>query len=293
VQAAQKREIDAKIFKYAGVAGIDKPRIVQVGYRFTFLDDLAKKVGLARLVAELVAGGTVVAIRVVDPNLVTLAYSAVRQHVPPEFDARDEARLREVIARKRAQSYLDGPMMTIMVPSVRDDGGVLGATVVHVPADSIYDAIRQKLTLAGLVAAGVLSVGLLASILLARRVTGPVSELTAAAAAVERHAFEAGSLTGVTRRSDELGHLARVFHRMALEVQAREQRLRQEVQQLRIEIDEARKQRQVEEITDTEYFQNLRQRAQSLRGRTRHPAGPVGSGSAGGTFEPGTPICEG
>ncbi len=31
VQEARKREIDNRVFKYVGVAGIDKPRIVQVG----------------------------------------------------------------------------------------------------------------------------------------------------------------------------------------------------------------------------------------------------------------------
>lgn len=31
VQAARKREIDNRVFKYVGVAGVDKPRIVQVG----------------------------------------------------------------------------------------------------------------------------------------------------------------------------------------------------------------------------------------------------------------------
>ena len=31
VQAARKREIDDRVFKYVGVAGVDKPRIVQVG----------------------------------------------------------------------------------------------------------------------------------------------------------------------------------------------------------------------------------------------------------------------
>jgi len=31
VQPAQKREIDNRVFKYVDVAGIDKPRIVQVG----------------------------------------------------------------------------------------------------------------------------------------------------------------------------------------------------------------------------------------------------------------------
>lgn len=31
VQQARKREIDNQVFKYVGVAGVDKPRIVQVG----------------------------------------------------------------------------------------------------------------------------------------------------------------------------------------------------------------------------------------------------------------------
>ena len=36
IQSAQKREIDDQIFKYVGVAGIDKPRIVQVGIHYTY-----------------------------------------------------------------------------------------------------------------------------------------------------------------------------------------------------------------------------------------------------------------
>jgi hypothetical protein len=31
IQEAQKREVDDRVFKYVGVAGVDKPRIVQVG----------------------------------------------------------------------------------------------------------------------------------------------------------------------------------------------------------------------------------------------------------------------
>jgi hypothetical protein len=48
-------------------------------------------------------------------------------------------------------------------------------------------------------------------------------------------------------------------------VHAREQRLKQEVQQLRIEIDEARTARQVAEITETDYFQDLQRKADQLR----------------------------
>ena len=31
IQDARKREVDDRVFKYVGVAGVDKPRIVQVG----------------------------------------------------------------------------------------------------------------------------------------------------------------------------------------------------------------------------------------------------------------------
>jgi hypothetical protein len=59
--------------------------------------------------------------------------------------------------------------------------------------------------------------------------------------------------------------LARTFQGTALEVRAREDRLRQELRELRIEIDEQRQDRKVAEITGTEYFKNLRDRAKDLR----------------------------
>jgi len=92
-----------------------------------------------------------------------------------------------------------------------------------------------------------------------------VGRVTAAAAAVEAASFDAGSLDGVAARHDALGGLARVFQRMAREVQAREERLRCQVQELKIEIDEARQARKVAEITESDYFKQLRGQADRLR----------------------------
>ena len=64
-----------------------------------------------------------------------------------------------------------------------------------------------------------------------------VGQVTAAAAAIKNNTFQKESLDEVASRSDELGQLAQVFQEMALQVYAREQRLQQQVQQLRIEID--------------------------------------------------------
>ena len=92
-----------------------------------------------------------------------------------------------------------------------------------------------------------------------------VGHVIAAAGAVEADAFDATRLEGVAARDDALGQLARTFQRMALEVRAREERLRQEVRELRIEIDEQRQAQKVAEITGTEYFKDLRERAKELR----------------------------
>jgi two-component system cell cycle response regulator len=92
-----------------------------------------------------------------------------------------------------------------------------------------------------------------------------VSHVVAAAAAVESGTFERRQLDGVARRDDALGQLARVFQQMATEVRARERRLTQEVHKLRIEIDEVRAARQVAEITETEYFQDLQRKLSELR----------------------------
>ena len=61
-----------------------------------------------------------------------------------------------------------------------------------------------------------------------------------------------------------------MMQKMAAEVQSRERQLRQEVERLKVEIDEVRKQEQVSEITESAYFQELQQKAKALRqGRRR------------------------
>jgi len=94
-----------------------------------------------------------------------------------------------------------------------------------------------------------------------------VNHVIEAAAAVEEGTFECDSLAPVAKREDALGKLARVFQNMARQVYAREQSLREQVQALRVEIDEVKKARQVAEITETEYFRDLCAKAQRLRQR--------------------------
>jgi len=94
-----------------------------------------------------------------------------------------------------------------------------------------------------------------------------VEKVTTAALAVEAGTFTPDALDEVGARVDPLGNLARLFQRMGVEVASRERRLRAQVEQLVIAIDEERKAAQVAEITESDYFQKLKARAKVLVAR--------------------------
>ncbi|HZU86701.1 MAG TPA: cyclic nucleotide-binding domain-containing protein [Anaerolineaceae bacterium] len=94
-----------------------------------------------------------------------------------------------------------------------------------------------------------------------------MAQLSSAAIALETGNYDRRSLESVTQRADELGQLARTFQRMADEVVSREQRLREQVQELQIQIDEVKKAHQVTEITESDYFQELQKRVKEMRRR--------------------------
>jgi two-component system, cell cycle response regulator len=104
-----------------------------------------------------------------------------------------------------------------------------------------------------------------------------VSRVTGAAAALEAGSEDLGDIALVAARDDALGALARRFESMAREVLAREARLREQVRELRIEIDQGRQARQVAEITDTDFFRDLRGRAADLRRTIRDEAPDAGT----------------
>lgn len=92
-----------------------------------------------------------------------------------------------------------------------------------------------------------------------------VKVVMSAAAEVEEGKFEPASLDGLAKRDDSLGQLARVFQKMAREVRLREEKLRKQVTELKIALDETRQNKKVAEITETDYFKTLRSEADSLR----------------------------
>ena len=107
-----------------------------------------------------------------------------------------------------------------------------------------------------------------------RFITQPLLQLTAAAVALGDENLEMPKLDSLTQRSwlmwDEVSELASVFGRMAQQIQSREASLRSQVQQLTIQIDEAKKKQVVEAFTESDDFSQLRQDIAKLRERAQN-----------------------
>jgi hypothetical protein len=67
------------------------------------------------------------------------------------------------------------------------------------------------------------------------------------------------------------GILYSLLERALAEMQKREAKLRQEIAELRIEINEAKRVRQVQQITETDYFRGLQIKADEMRERRKKP----------------------
>jgi transcriptional regulator with GAF, ATPase, and Fis domain len=64
---------------------------------------------------------------------------------------------------------------------------------------------------------------------------------------------------------DEISRLSQAFAQMARQVIQREERLNQKVRELEIVIDAAKRDRQIAEITETDYFRRIQEKAGELR----------------------------
>jgi hypothetical protein len=103
---------------------------------------------------------------------------------------------------------------------------------------------------------------------LARFFTRPIHNLTGIAEKVgEGNYNQDFSPLRRGKARDEITILAEVFESMVNKVYQREQKLKREVLQLKIEIDEAKRQKQVSEIVESDFFKDLQGKAKRIRER--------------------------
>jgi HAMP domain-containing protein len=141
--------------------------------------------------------------------------------------------------------------------------------VAALPFDTFQAAARDLLRLAVIAALVGIGVAIAAGALIAQHLSRPLLRLTSAARLVEGAQLSSEQATALAKTpdNDEIAELSRVFGRMAQEVIQREVGLRSQVQVLTVLIDEAKRGKEVAEITESEYFQSLAQRSKEIRAR--------------------------
>ncbi|MCB0211816.1 MAG: HAMP domain-containing protein [Anaerolineae bacterium] len=137
--------------------------------------------------------------------------------------------------------------------------------------DEAIHAVEQRVAWLRLITMTLIGVSIFIAVGLSawigKLITDPVNALSLTAESIEQGAYELKRLPPLVERQDEFGILARVFQRMASEIHTREQNLKQQIQQLYIKIDRKKKEEQVAEITETDFFQSLEAKASQFRKR--------------------------
>lgn len=189
--------------------------------------------------------------------------------------------LQQTVFHHDFQPYEDkwGKWVTGYTPIKDKQGTVVGALGIDFQADYVYD-VQQKIRNQVVRAFAVTYVALFALVyLISLTLSRPITRLTHAARRIGEGDYEQSLDLRVGRFPDEIATLAAVFAVMVGKVRQREQSLRRQVEELRIEIDVAKRQKQVSEIVESDFFQDLQARARALRLRKRDgmvaPEAPV------------------
>ena len=161
-----------------------------------------------------------------------------------------------------------GSWVSAYGPIRNSQGDIIGGFGIDVErsyVDEVESQIVQTVTIAGAIYA---VISLIFVYAFSTILTRPISALTGIAQEIGEGDYDQDfAELGTTRLKDEITTLAGVFDQMVDKVAEREESLKKQVASLQIIIDEGKRDQQVAEMTETEFFQDLKQKADSLRKR--------------------------
>lgn len=159
-----------------------------------------------------------------------------------------------------------GRWVSAYAPIMNAEGELVAAMGIDFQADYV-EQVRQSIRDRMFSALGITYAVLFALVYgVSQFFTRPIVELTVSAEKIGEGDYEQDlSVLGEGRFTDEIGRLSDVFAIMVDKVYEREQTLLKQVAELKIEIDSSKQKEEVEEIVDSEFFQELQKKAGKLR----------------------------
>lgn len=238
VQKARKREIDNESFKYVGVQGSDKPRIVQVGYNANYINSIEQKLGIQRAIDNLLDSEDIEAIFIFNKamNIIAAPRTAGKLTGTRELADEEIKPVKKVIESGESQLVSGRKTISFIAPIQNDTGEPIGAALIRTSTTHINDLVNSQLQIGCAIAALTTLLGAAMANLLARRQAAPILAITQAARHVEARQFTGDELNDIELRSDEVGQLARVFKQLSFDFLNKEKTLDSLVKERTIEL---------------------------------------------------------
>jgi HAMP domain-containing protein len=162
-----------------------------------------------------------------------------------------------------------GEWISAYTPIVNDDQQIIGGLGIDFEASYVKEV--QNNILDSVVYSFIITYTALFLLvfIVSRTLTRPMRQLTKAAEKIADGNYDLAEAKAQIggRFRDEITTLAEVFVDMADKVYKREAKLKQQVAELKIEIDEVKARKQVSEIVDSDFFEELKDKANVIRKR--------------------------
>lgn len=222
-QAVKPRDLDGKLYKYLGVSGVDKPRIVQVGFSGQWIQNVTEQFGIERLTQNLIRAKALNSMYLVGPQLETLTYKGVGLADPEGALRARISFLREALDKSGVVYRLDDTGIEVYRRVRNANAEVIGVLAATLPRDEFDAHLRRVWVISLGVGLLVSALGTLLAMRLTRRLTAPILAVTQTAEEIGRGDFsQLGRLSLAQQQVDEVGQLASVLQTMAVDVRDRE-----------------------------------------------------------------------
>jgi HAMP domain-containing protein len=166
-----------------------------------------------------------------------------------------------------------GSWITTYMPIANKDGQIVGAIGVDLAADYV-NKVKNDILRSGAIAFVLSYLAIFFLIYYASGVvTRPLIRLTSVAEQIGLGNYKQEFPAGNAKIKDEIDTLTDVFRVMVEKVYQRERSLRERVQQLEIMIDESKRARSVQEIVESDFFQELQAKVKTIRERYHSEGG--------------------
>lgn len=215
IQEAMTREIDDRVFKYVAVAGVDQPRIVEIGYELDYLKALEKELGLQSLIDELTNDQHILSIEVFSAELQSLTQAGRNA-------SHEESRIHSLLEKslRDKQVHIDiGENRAIVAsPLFSETNTLMGVALVELSTAKINSQINFLVTLYGVIFVLVLLMGFLGSVFLSRYLSQPILDLNEA---TKNFSLGPGDRLPIRLHTsiEEYANLARSFNEIAHRLQ--------------------------------------------------------------------------